>query len=1034
MDKFAKIGKLKTFEKIDVAKVRPTELPQDRLKESDKTAPEPKIFTKSEQYKSFTEGVEKLKSRYRPFLAELAPENSYPVFRQRLDKMDFRFETTADQADFSIPLTGQGSWEELTLPDYRGPEGRWTAYYRTVFRVEGNTAKRLFLKFNGVDYIATVYLNGRCIGRHEGFFSPFGFEVTDTIHRERDNVLLIQVENEIPTTGIDYTELDGDKIYAATGLGWDGPEDGWHHCPAGAGIWNDVWLEGRDSVCISDLFVLPVLSENKISVAVSVDSAFAVNVPVSLELTLYPRNFKAAPQYRNVDPSGKAKFGENIYRLDMTVEDYRIWQPEEPWMYLLRVDLKIDGKLFDSRDVSFGMREVYMIAEGEERGEYVLNGEKLRLRGANEMGHISRHAMYKNEEGIFTDLMIAKYANLNFMRFTQRPMDALTYDVCDRVGMLNQCDFPLFGAPRDCLYCEGLRQVEEMERLIRNHPSVIAISYCNERSPLNGSPVEHRKMPKEDLENWFAAADLLVEKCHPGRIVKHVEGDYEPPTGQGIPDFHCYNMWYTNHMVTLGKLYQGYLPPVASDWKVQCGEYGTEGLDNLAVMESRYPAEWMEKDEEGHWYPDRIVKAQTNSMHGDWYEEQDMVEDWIRESQKHQAFATRIMTDAFRRRGDILTGTAVHLLIDAWPAGWSKALVGVDRVPKPAYYELKRSYEPLRLSLRCDRWSAYEEDVLPVELWLLNDFPREAQVEAVLTLRDKEGNVFRSLEAEAEIDGSTAACVGIGEFVLPETERKRTLYIDAVLRCKGQDLYTERMAVAVYPKAERKKKDTVVSGKYDMPEGSMAALGKHASAVLEAADISFEEYSPDKSYDAFVVSNAALWEEHRETIEKNVRNGARLLLLKPEKSGGTSETIEKREGTEADETTETYGRYWAAGNEYRFVDMNGVYFAARSSEEHETACFDAEELSYWYNKRENMLGHIAQSYVEGKNLTPLVFTYEKPKFDGFVRGKKKRLPIIGRTVVGQGILYAASLPFEDFCGSVPQADLLLGSLFGEGGL
>ena len=92
---------------------------------------------------------------------------------------------------------------------------------------------------------------------------------------------------------------------------------------------------------------------------------------------------------------------------------------------------------------------------------------------------------------------------------------------------------------------------------------------------------------------------------------------------------------------------------------IGCGEYGAEGLDPVDLMRRRYPKEWLQCDEKGDWYPDRIVRAQTHSVQGDWYPEQHMMEDWVRESQKHQANATKLMTDAFRRRGDVINQSII---------------------------------------------------------------------------------------------------------------------------------------------------------------------------------------------------------------------------------------------------------------------------------------------------------------------------------------------------------------------------------------
>ncbi|MFQ9799388.1 MAG: hypothetical protein ACLR23_11105 [Clostridia bacterium] len=49
----------------------------------------------------------------------------------------------------------------------------------------------------------------------------------------------------------------GEKIYAATGLGFDDSKVGWHHCPPGMGIYQEVYVEGRSAVSIADILFSP---------------------------------------------------------------------------------------------------------------------------------------------------------------------------------------------------------------------------------------------------------------------------------------------------------------------------------------------------------------------------------------------------------------------------------------------------------------------------------------------------------------------------------------------------------------------------------------------------------------------------------------------------------------------------------------------------------------------------------------------------------------------------------------------------------
>ena len=73
--------------------------------------------------------------------------------------------------------------------------------------------------------------------------------------------------------GNDGVKREGNKLYAATGLGWDNPQDGWHHCPPGMGLYNKVFVEERNIVHISDIFVRPALKDKCAEVWVDVNNA-----------------------------------------------------------------------------------------------------------------------------------------------------------------------------------------------------------------------------------------------------------------------------------------------------------------------------------------------------------------------------------------------------------------------------------------------------------------------------------------------------------------------------------------------------------------------------------------------------------------------------------------------------------------------------------------------------------------------------------------------------------------------------------------
>lgn len=605
--------------KDELTESDPLEINAGSFNKSAKACPKQCEKSYESRLEEYHKSLQELRDLYKPFLSDLAPQALSCRSQYELCEFQFRFENNTDKKDISNVLDGKGEWETVTIPDYRGPVGKWTGYYRTEFQYGPyDDGKRVFLKFYGVDYIAGIYLNNRFIGSHEGFFAAFEFDITDSLKIDDKNILVVEVKNDIPTVGLDGQDVNGDKIYAATGLGWDDPEEGWHHCPAGAGICDRVMLEERSEMFIDSVFIRPDIDKECVEARIQLYSTVNKTQPVKLKLSAYPRNFKGDPivEMLDIGEIEAAGNGINYYRFTLPIPGCRLWSHHEPWLYTCRVQLENEESIpLDIQDSVFGMRKFHMDDQSEPKGTLFLNNRTIILRGANDMGHMQQCVFKKDFTQLVDDILIAKLANMNYYRFTQRPVQEEIYHYCDMLGMLNQTDLPLFGYLRKNQFNEALRQTGEMERHIRNHPSAIMVSYINEPFSTSDHKLEHRHLLRNELEAFFEAADRVIYVENPDRVIKHVEGDYEPPTGTGLSDFHCYNLWYTNHALPFGKLYKGFLPALKKGWKTGCGEYGTEGLDNLQVMQTSYPAQWLPDNIKAPWNPGVIMQSQTNSMH-----------------------------------------------------------------------------------------------------------------------------------------------------------------------------------------------------------------------------------------------------------------------------------------------------------------------------------------------------------------------------------------------------------------------------------
>lgn len=825
-------------------------------------APKP---SEEENYRNFLAEKKKLLAHYKPFLRELYTEKKAPGFVKELKNFDYRKEREEDEADFSLVLNRQGPWEKVKLPHYVGPAGRWNAFYFTKLPLaKKKEGMRYLLRFEAVDYVAYVYLNGRMVKRHEGFFAPFYIDVTDYIH-EGDNDLLIMVHDDHVTQGRPYEGqvTVGPKIYGATSFGYDDPYDGWHHCPPGAGIVGKVTFEEHAEMRLEDIYVRPDIDTGSVYVRTEIINGTNHSDPhktYSLGLTLEGRNFKKSVFVDKKQKLDRLQIDNNWAVSNFKIPSFRLWTQDKPYLYELTVSLyDPDGKLLDVKHQHFGMRQFFMDENSKPyKGAFYLNHERIMLRGTNEMGHLPRAVMEGRDDHLIDDILTAKVAHLNFYRMTQRPVFAKIYDYFDMMGMLCQTDFPFFGSISYRVLPEAYGQVVEMERLTRSHPSVVIETLCNEFFDDQENGRQQYEINRYQAEDFFEACRKIIHLENPDRVLKLNEGDYAAlPNTWGVSDFHCYNLWYISHMISSGRMNKGWLPGVNADWYTSCGEYGCDGLDSLAIMKKYAPKDWLPKKLSDPWYPNVIAQGQAFNNLPNFVPEQEHIEDWLRVSREYQAEAIKQYVHMLRRRSDKIESTAVHLLIDAWPMGWTKALVDVDRIPKPAYYAFKEANIPFRISLRRDRYELYSGEKAQAELYLLNDLP-EAKKGTLTVTFYVNGKPVKTYQKAVEGKPTNVTYVGDVGF---ETEQD----FSGELTCKAMLVDEEGNATYdevgfTFPRAAQKSKDApLIWGNAAQPLARLFVGEPKEDAVI---------FTDDKYY--FY---------HRKEVEDAVRSGRRVVLF-----------------------------------------------------------------------------------------------------------------------------------------------------------
>lgn len=959
------------------------------------------------------EELDKLRKSHAPFLEQHAPLLPSYRIRQELKEFAWRIGTDEDEANFIHVLEGQGNWQKVVIPHYGAPLGTATTFYRTVFEVTEEMLQldQVYMCFKGVDYKAHVFVNGNFLGSHEGFFAPFEMNCTRSV-KKGNNTLLVKVENDYPC-GSDLGP-GGDKIYAATGIGYDDPEIGWHHCPPGMGIYQGVALEARASLHLGDSFVRPLQDLEHAEAWIELNNDFQEAKEIKLRLSVYGRNFleavfeklvytpsttletglgdsftesklKAAGMLHATVPTLTER-GRNRFIVPFHIPNARKWELDTPWLYQLHVELLVDGRVIDTKSRHFGMRSFAMDITNSPKGALYLNGRQIRLRGANTMGHEQQCVAKEDWDQLRDDILLAKLCNMNFLRITQRPVQPEVYDYCDMLGIMTQTDLPLFGVISRSQFCEGIRQAEEMERLIRSHPCNIMISYINEPFP-NAKNKPHRHLIKQELLEFFKAADIAVKLNNPDRVIKHVDGDYDPPN-ESLTDNHCYPCWYNGHGIDIGKLHKGYWLAVKPDWYYGCGEFGSEGLDPIEVMRKYYPVNWLpqSQEEEQTWSPSSIIDAQTGRFHYFFYDTQETLEDWVEASHRHQAWATRIMTEAFRRNS-MMTTFAIHLFIDAFPSGWMKTIMDVERRPKPAYFAYREALEPLIANLRTDRFSYRSGEKIAIEAWICNDMIEVPKATVLRAMVKLDGKLLASFSHVADVPSCSSTYQGSISYIAPElVERGKLEVFLALCDSQGNILHDTSVVIDVYPSKITKRFSVAVLG---------APNGK-AYRLLEELGLDAVAWESDSRCEVIVVDDASLLSIHNQELQELVKTGSRMVVLDLEP-----------------------GEYSLLGEavSVKSSSMQPLHFVSRKTGHPMVAGFQPDDFRLWHSSDKGYIEPLLFHTLQASDMKPVLLSGNTDE-----AGNWGSALAVAEKHFGEGILLLCQVVLHGRCSTNPAAE------------
>lgn len=381
-----------------------------------------------------------------------------------------------------VPASFQDFYTEKDIREYTGD-----FWYETDFFVPGEwEGREILLRFGAATHRASVYVNGILITEHEGGFLPFSAKVTTVVRYDSYNKVVVKVNNELNCTNLPCGEtitLPNGKKMSKTYF------DFFNY----AGLQRSVYLLALPGESIVD-FDLDYAIHGK-------------NAEVSYQIRT---NGEHAVQLALFDAKGHCVAQKDGKEGVLYVENARLWQVRNAYLYRLRIRIMDGEELIDEYEQEIGIRTVKV-----EGTDILINGEPVYLKGFGK--HEDSDIVGRGFSiGIMKrDFELMKWIGANSFRTSHYPYSEEIYQMADREGFLVIDEVPAVGMFQSLMnFMEAstgkqtaffkkettpvllkahLRAIEEMIARDKNHPSVVAWSLLNEPETTNEAGVPYFK-------------------------------------------------------------------------------------------------------------------------------------------------------------------------------------------------------------------------------------------------------------------------------------------------------------------------------------------------------------------------------------------------------------------------------------------------------------------------------------------------------------------------------------------------------------
>lgn len=572
-------------------------------------------------------------------------------------------------------------------------ENRWWMY-RTTFTIPSlEPGRKVELIFEGLDYEAMIYVNDCLLAEHKGMYEACKVDITEVDKKENKLVVLFKgVPQEMGQIG--FTSRTSTQK-SRFNYKWD-----FSTRLVNIGFWKDVKLKIKEDIEIADIYIHSDIADNQGIICINGAIERRCEEFSTLKVKVFEPEEGACIYDNTVQIGEKQQFSE-----DIRINQPELWYPNGSGMqplYTIKLMAEVNGKETPLCSKKIGIRSLsYALNERGQKDAlpytFVINGRKTYIKGVNitPIDHIYGNVTREQ----YTYLIdCAVNANVNMIRVWGGGLieKEWLYELCDEKGILIWQEFIQSSSGIDnnpstdpqflqLLKVNSIAAIKEK----RNHVSLTVWSGGNELMEAPDTPCGY------DNPN-IAMLKELVERYDPVRM-------FLPTSASGPRQFLSFDKG-VSHDVHGSWRYEGnpkhYRMYKASD-NLFHSEFGMDGTSNIKSLRKILP--------ESALYPTPMSGNPYWQHHGEWWgtygRDTQMfgpISDlslFTQCSQYMQAEGLRFIIESDRRRKYQNSGCIVWQLNEPWPNASCTNLVDYFGDAKPAYYEVKRTYAEIHVSM-----------------------------------------------------------------------------------------------------------------------------------------------------------------------------------------------------------------------------------------------------------------------------------------------------------------------------------------------